>query len=140
MPFVFSQKVRFQHCDPAGIIFYPRYFEMLNATIEEWFATRLGRSFGEIHGPMEMGVPTVAHETCFHKPSRLGDRLDFTLTPLRLGRSSVTLAVEATCATEPRVSFTTTLVWYAKADGRPRPWPTDLRAGIEMEMQEGVTP
>ena len=89
---------------------------------------------------MEMGVPTVAHETRFLKPSRLGDRLDFTLTPIRLGRSSLTLSVEAICAAEPRVSFTTTLVWYAKADGRPRPWPAELRAGIEMEMQEGVTP
>ena len=35
MAFVFPQKVRFQHCDPAGIVFYPRYFEMLNTTIEE---------------------------------------------------------------------------------------------------------
>jgi 4-hydroxybenzoyl-CoA thioesterase len=137
MAFVFPQKVRFQHCDPAEIVFYPRYYEMLNATIEEWFETRLGQSFAEIHGPMGRGVPTVAQETRYHRPSRLGDRLDFTLTPVRLGGSSVTLAVEATCAGEPRVSFTTTLVWYAKADGRPRPWPDALRAAIQAEMQEG---
>ena len=135
MPFTATHTVRFGDCDPAGIVFYPRYYEMLNATIEEWFATRLAWSFGEIHGPMEMGVPTVAHETRFLKPSRLADRLDFTLTPVRLGRSSVTLAVEATCAHEPRVHFTTTLVWYAKDDGRPRPWPDELRAGIDREMQ-----
>ena len=82
MAFVFPQKVRFQHCDPAGIVFYPRYFEMLNATIEEWFATRLGLSFAEIHGPMGMGVPTAAHQTpTSTAPSRLGERLDFALDP-----------------------------------------------------------
>ena len=30
--------VRFQHCDPAGIVFYPRYFEMISQSVEEWFA------------------------------------------------------------------------------------------------------
>jgi 4-hydroxybenzoyl-CoA thioesterase len=137
MPFTATHTVRFGDCDPAGIVFYPRYYEMLNATIEEWFETRLGRSFAEIHGAMGMGVPTVAQETRYHRPSRLGDRLDFALTPVRLGGSSVTLGVEVTCGGEARVSFTTTLVWYAKADGRPRPWPDALRAGIEAEMQEG---
>ncbi|MEL6103010.1 MAG: acyl-CoA thioesterase, partial [Pseudomonadota bacterium] len=28
MSFQFLQKVLFKHCDPAGIVFYPRYFEM----------------------------------------------------------------------------------------------------------------
>lgn len=135
MPFTATHAVRFQHCDPAEIVFYPRYYEMLNATIEEWFETRLPWSFAEIHGPMGMGVPTVAHETQFFKPSRLGDHLDFTLIPKRLGGSSVTLDVQATCKGEPRVGFTTTLVWFAKADGRPRPWPEELRAAIANEMQ-----
>ena len=33
--------VRFQHTDPAGIVFYPRYFEMINQVIEDWFAEKL---------------------------------------------------------------------------------------------------
>jgi 4-hydroxybenzoyl-CoA thioesterase len=24
-----TQKVLFRHCDPAGIVFFPRYFEMV---------------------------------------------------------------------------------------------------------------
>ena len=110
---------------------------MLNATIEEWFEVRLGLTFAAIHGEMGMGVPTAQQETRLPRPSRLGDRLDFALVPVRLGRSSVTLAVEAGCDGERRVGFTTTLVWIAKADGRPRPWPEPLRARIEIEMQEG---
>jgi 4-hydroxybenzoyl-CoA thioesterase len=137
MAFTTTHVVRFQHCDPAEIVFYPRYYEMLNATIEEWFEARLALSFAEIHGAMGRGVPTVAQKARYHRPSRLGDRLDFTLTPVRLGGSSVTLSVEATCRGEPRASFTTTLVWFAKSDGRPRPWPDALRSAIETELQEG---
>ena len=33
MAFIAQRKVRFQHCDPAGIVFYPRYFEMLNSVV-----------------------------------------------------------------------------------------------------------
>ena len=39
--------VRFQHCDPAGIVFYPRYLEMINQTVEEWFAA-MGRAFPDM--------------------------------------------------------------------------------------------
>ncbi|CPO21707.1 4-hydroxybenzoyl CoA thioesterase [Bordetella pertussis] len=35
-PFVSEVEVRFRHCDPAGIVFYPRYFEMINDFVEEW--------------------------------------------------------------------------------------------------------
>jgi 4-hydroxybenzoyl-CoA thioesterase len=138
MPFVFAQKVRFQHCDPAGIVFYPRYFEMLNATVEEWFATRLGLGFAEIHGPMRAGVPTAALSAEFRAPSRLGETLDFALSPVRLGRSSCELRVAATCGGRPRVAFASTLVWI-DADGRPRPWPEALRAKILQEIEtEGM--
>ena len=36
-PFVSQVEVRFRHFDPAGIVFYPRYFEMINDFVEEWF-------------------------------------------------------------------------------------------------------
>ena len=39
MSFTLTQKVLFKHCDPAGIVFYPRYFEMINDCVEA-FSTR----------------------------------------------------------------------------------------------------
>ncbi|MFD1807906.1 hypothetical protein ACFSHQ_06310 [Gemmobacter lanyuensis] len=29
-------QIEFNHCDPAGIVFYPRYFEMTNSVIENF--------------------------------------------------------------------------------------------------------
>ena len=33
-PFTAEMTVAFRHCDPAGIVFYPRYFEMINDFVE----------------------------------------------------------------------------------------------------------
>jgi 4-hydroxybenzoyl-CoA thioesterase len=41
--FVRDKRVRFQHCDPAGIVFYPQYFVMIHELMEDWFTEALGR-------------------------------------------------------------------------------------------------
>jgi 4-hydroxybenzoyl-CoA thioesterase len=135
MAFVFTQRVRFQHCDPAGIVFFPRYFEMVNATVEEWFAERLGLPFAELHGPTGEGVPTASIRADFRAPSRLGDLLEWRLAPRRLGRSSCELDLRATCNGELRAEFVQTLVWVDMASGRPRSWPEGLRARIKQELE-----
>ena len=136
--FTLPQKVRFQHCDPAGIVFYPRYFEMVNATIEEWFAQRLGVPFETLHGPLGAAVPTASMTVDFHAPSRLGDILEFRLRATRMGRSSVGLAIEAYCGEERRLSLDSTLVFTKDVANGPQPWPDDMRARISRELGETV--
>ena len=36
--------IEFNHCDPAGIVFYPRYFEMTNHVCENFFREAVGVS------------------------------------------------------------------------------------------------
>ena len=124
-----SETVRFQHCDPAGIVFYPRYVEMVNATVEDWFAA-LGCSFAELHGPMKAGIPAVALNVEFRAPSRLGQELAFAVLIDRRGRSSVTLRIECSCAQEARFVATVTLVYISLTDYRARPWPEAIGAAI----------
>lgn len=85
--------VRFQHCDPAGIVFYPRYYEMVNLTIERFFEDRVGASFHTLHLRDGLGVPTVRIETEFRAPSRLEDEITFELTVGSVGRSSVKFTI-----------------------------------------------
>ena len=124
-----QQKVLFQHCDPAGIVFYPRYFEMVNAVVEEWFSEQLGVSFETLHGPMKAGIPTVHLETTFHAPSYHGDILDFELEPKRLGTSSLDLSITACCKSEKRFSMNSTLIYVDKKGSQVKPaqWPLKLR-------------
>jgi 4-hydroxybenzoyl-CoA thioesterase len=136
--FTLPQKVRFQHCDPAGIVFYPRYFEMITATVEEWFAQRLGVPFETLHGPLGAAVPTASISAHFHAPSRLGDVLEFRLTPTRIGRSSVGLSIEAYCGAEKRLSMESTLVFTKEGASKPGSWPENIRARIARDLSEPV--
>ncbi|PKR51808.1 acyl-CoA thioesterase [Thalassospira marina] len=142
--FICLHKVGFAHCDPAGIVFYPRYFEMVNATVEEWFEARLGFGFARIHGAMEAAVPTASINVDFMQPSRLGEVLHFHLYVTRLGRSSLDVHIRAgggdAAADAPLTAATTrfqmnaTLVFTKKGVTGSAPWPDDLRAALEREI------
>ncbi len=132
--FVYPVKVLFHHCDPAGIVFYPRYFEMVNMVVEAWFDERLGLSFEAMHAELGAAVPTARLAIEFTAPSRHGDRLEFRLRPTRLGRSSLDLEIEAIGGQERRLAMTATLVFVAKPDMRPAPWPAAVAAALGREL------
>lgn len=95
MSLVFSTpiSIRFAHCDPAGIVFYPRYFELINGVVEDWCAQGLGMSFHEMHMVQGIGLPTVHIETDFVKTSVMGDELIAELRVTKLGRASTTVEI-----------------------------------------------
>jgi hypothetical protein len=68
MPYPTHTLVRFAHVDPAGIVFYPRYFEMLNGAIEDFFAEAAGADFASLHLERGIGVPTARLHTEFAAP------------------------------------------------------------------------
>ncbi|WP_404478204.1 acyl-CoA thioesterase [Novosphingobium sp. BL-52-GroH] len=131
MPFITRAQVRFADVDPAGIVFYPRYFEMLNGAVEDWFEQDLGLDFGTMHLDHHLGVPTVKLETEFVSPSRLGDRLEITLTPVRLGRTSCAITVVFSGEGRERLRAQVVLVCMDLNVHRPVEWPEGVRAAIE---------
>ena len=51
--FTKQEKVRFQHVDYAGIVFYPRFLEMLNCLVEDWFEEAIDRPFSKMQQDWE---------------------------------------------------------------------------------------
>lgn len=86
--FTKQERVRFQHVDYAGIVFYPRFLEMLNGLVEDWFEEALDRPFSKMHETN--GIPTVDLKVQFKNAARLGDWLTKELWVTRLGSSSMT--------------------------------------------------
>jgi 4-hydroxybenzoyl-CoA thioesterase len=122
-------QIEFNHCDPAGIVFYPRYFEMVNSVIENFFADVVGRSFASMHFGADNGVPTVAMEAAFQKPSRLGEKVRFSLRVEKVGGCSVKVWIEGHGPDGLRLRVGMTLAWI---DGmKAAPWPKDMRAALE---------
>jgi len=87
--------VMFLHCDPAGIVFYPRYFEMMNWVVERFFEEAVGWPFSQMHSQDRRGIPAVQVSAEFRSPARLGDRLDWHLAVQRVGRASATIQLQA---------------------------------------------
>jgi len=86
-PFTKQEKIRFKHVDYAGIVFYPRFLEMLNDLVEDWFDEALNRPFSKIHETN--GIPTVDLKVQFKKAARLGEILTKNLWVKQLGGSSI---------------------------------------------------
>ena len=95
--FTKQEKVRFQHIDYAGIVFYPRFLEMLNGLVEDWFEEALDRPFSKMHDPRQSltgqgqtnGIPTVDLKIQFKNAARLGEILTKKLWVKELKNSSI---------------------------------------------------
>jgi 4-hydroxybenzoyl-CoA thioesterase len=132
MHFTYPQKVLFKHCDPAGIVFFPRYAEMVNDAVEALFSDALDWPFEKMHP--EAGVPTVSIAMTFSAPSFHGDMLALEITLKAMGGSSLTLATRATCGEETRFVAEQTLVCVGPG-GRPRRWPEPIRQTVDALME-----
>ena len=134
--FTGRRRIRFGHCDPAGIAYFPRCFELADAAVEDWCEQQLGVGRARLHLELGLGLPTVELHTRFTAVSRLGDWLDITIAVEEVGRTSVTLSIDATCRGEPRFSMTSKQVLMDLAKVRSAPWPEELRDRLSAAARE----
>lgn len=99
-------QIEWGDCDPAGIVFYPRYFAMFDASTDRLLSSGLGMvkiAWTAKYGIL--GIPMVKTGAEFHAPCRYGDEVTIASEIAELRRSSFqvrhrilrgeTLAVEA---------------------------------------------
>lgn len=129
--FEVEETVRFAHCDPAGIVFFPQYLVMLNTLHERWFGEALGVPYARYIGERRLGLPTVRLECDFTAVSKLGDRLRQRLAVAKLGRTSLELSVDYDCDGELRARFRQVLVCTSLATHKSYPIPEDLRTAMQ---------
>lgn len=130
-PFTLRTLVRFTHTDPAGYVFFPRYFDMLQAVVEDWFSEALGVRYADFINRQRLGTPTARTECTFLAPCRLGDQLDLTVYLEHIGSSSIRLRFVGAVAGERRLEAVSTLVVVGLDDGRPRRIGDDLRERMQ---------
>jgi len=121
-------RIRFAQCDAAGIVFFPRYFEMLNGLLEDWFDQALGVGFATLHLERDLSTPTVHLECDFNRPSRLGEDVTLSLRLVDLGHSSFSLEFLIRHGAEQRLRARSVIVFVDRSSGKPVAIPDDLRA------------
>lgn len=119
--------VRFAHCDPAGIVFFPQYLVLFNGLVEDWFNDGLGIGYAHFIGERRCGLPIVKLDCEFKAPSRMGERLMLSLSVSRVGNSSITLQLRASAGGELRVLSTQVLVTTSLDSNKAIAIPEDLR-------------
>ena len=123
------RKLRFGDCDPAGIAYFPRYFDLLNGVVEDWWGA-MGHPWKILFGQRRIGLPTVRFEVDFRAPAFLGDELRFSLAIKRIGKKSVEL--DHFVRREGNVLWQASQVMVATSldSHRSIPWPDDLHAAL----------
>lgn len=129
-----TRVLHFSDCDPAGIAYYPRYFDKLNSVVEDWWAS-MGIPWKVLFLERRIGLPTVRFEVDFRAPAFLGDSLVFSLAVARIGQRSVDL--------DHTVRRDGAILWQAKQvlvatsleTHKSISWPDDLRAAL-LSFQE----
>ena len=118
--------VRFGHCDAAGWVFYPRYFEMISDFVEDWFEDGLLASAPGLFHHKHVLTPSVHFTVDFVKPTRYGERLTFNLWTVKIGRTSCELRIEASHQNEVRMRVKQVLVFISAQEQRATEVPPEL--------------
>ena len=122
MPFVVRRQltVEWGHCDPAGIVFNPRFFEIFDASSWLLFEAALGvkpqdlaRTFGIV------GIALVDAKANFLKPVKFGDRIEIASRVAAFRRSSFDVEHRLTIGGELAVDGAETRVWATRDKGDP---------------------
>lgn len=128
MIFARERLIRFSHCDPAGIVYFVNFFDMVGGVVEDWFREAIGLPFQEMHLERRLGFPIVNTGCEFFRPARLGDTLRLELGIARLGRSSIEFLVRGSVQGEEKFVARHKVALVSLDSFRALPIPADMRA------------
>jgi 4-hydroxybenzoyl-CoA thioesterase len=134
--FVSTRQIRFGHCDPAGIVFYPQYVLLLHEVQEDFFQYGLGVNYHSMIAG-SCSVPIVKLDVVFHRPSRMGDVVDFVVSIEVIGNRSITTLFQCSGIDGLRVSAKLKFVIVDHAVLRTVPIPPDLQSRLEQFQRGG---
>ena len=140
MKFTTQKLVRFHHCDPAGIVFYPQFFYLLHE-VQEDFLAHIGCPEHALIAS-GIGMPIVNLKTEFLGMCRNGDVLIMTLELTRIGGASLSMHYEIHGDTQAadtpnaiKLRADAVVVYSGVPHGKPARIPDDLRSALRPYLQ-----
>ncbi len=130
-------RIEWGDCDPAGIIFYPRYFEIFDGSTALLFEAKLGFTKFEMFKRLAFaGGPLVRTQARFMMPTRFGDDVTVEST-ISFGRASFDVTHKLSLKGDLCCECSEKRVWTVRdADGRLKSHP----APPEVLAKFGVAP
>jgi 4-hydroxybenzoyl-CoA thioesterase len=124
-------QIEWGDCDPADIVFYPRYFAFFDASTGALFAT-MGYTLRHIRDELKaVGFPMVDTRSQFFKPSKFGDKVMIKSEITEVGHASFGIRHQLFNDGDLAVECSEKRVWAChNAEGvlKANPIPDDIRA------------
>ena len=107
--------VEWGQCDPGGIVFNPRFFEMFDQSTWLLFEAALGVTPQDLAATFDIvGLPLVDARANFIKPAKFGDVVEIASRIAEFRRSSLEVEHRLTIGGELVVEGSETRVWAAR--------------------------
>ncbi len=113
-------RIEWQHCDPAGIVYYPRYFTIFDSSTTQMFEKALGMSKFDFLKKYDcFGYPMVDTRARFHIPARFGEDVEIRTRMTEIKRSSFSIEHNILKDGQLAVEGFETRVWVGKDPNDP---------------------
>jgi len=113
-------RIEWGDCDPAGIVFYPRYFAMFDHSTTLMIERTLGMSKHQLQETHRFaGYPVVETRSRFLLPSRFGDDVVIETSVAAVRRSSFDITHRLSRDGTLAVEGFETRVWAVRDPARP---------------------
>jgi acyl-CoA thioester hydrolase len=121
-------RVRYQECDPQGVVYFARYPEYYDIAITELWRT----AFGSYQAMVDAGTDMVVAEqrVRYLAPARFDDVVDVDVTIDRLGDTSMLSSYVVSRDAEPLVEGDLRHVFIAPATKAKRSIPPEIRTAL----------
>lgn len=134
---LWSTRATFRHgqCDPAGIVYTPKFFDVFNQAIEQWFGEALGISYYDIIGARRTGLGYASAAATFFIPCMMGEEIEIVVEVTRIGGKSYTLTLHAFKGEDEALRGQFVTVATALDIHRSIPIPDDIRQALTVYSQ-----
>ncbi len=142
---VHAVRVRWSEADPAGIVFYPRFFEWFDLATEALFDS-VGLPWPEIFPRYGIvGVPIVESGARFQAPVRYGDLVRITSAIAEIRDKTFRVEHEVAVASAHCATGFEVRAWVARPESpggrlRARPIPEEIAARLRGDREAGGGP
>jgi len=116
-----TTRIEWCDCDPAGIIFYPRYFEIFDTSTTALFERALGMNkIAYLKAYEFAGHPVVETRARFRQPTRFGDNVSIETKVVECRESSFRLEHRISKGGALAVEGFETRIWVKRNAADPR--------------------
>lgn len=130
-------RARFGDCDPAKLVYYPRFFEWFHDAFEALFEVIIHVDYASVLEGRRVGFPAVQVAGEFRRPVRFGDEVEIEVFLSRLGERSATFEYRVRRGAELLVTASVKVATMDLDRFTSVPVPDDLRAALAPYV-EGV--